>query len=73
MTTVEFQTYIDQDTIELPEAYQGRSKGPARVIIITADVEEDEGMIDFLLDHLYQVDRLTTLTRNELYERCSTK
>ncbi len=69
MTTIEFQTYIDRGTIELPEEYQARIKGQARVIILTDDLDDDVDMIDFLLDHPYRSDTLTPLTRDEIYER----
>ncbi|MDP9317236.1 MAG: hypothetical protein M3R24_41340 [Chloroflexota bacterium] len=69
MATIEFQTYIDQGRIELPQEYQDRVKGHARVIILADDVDEDTDMIDFLLDHPYHSDTFTPLTRDEIYER----
>ena len=52
MTVIEFQTYIEQGTIELPKEYHDRVKGRARVIILT-----DEGdMVEYLLEHPYAVD-----------------
>jgi hypothetical protein len=69
MTTIEFQTYIEQGTIELPKEYQDRVKGHARVIILAEDTEEDVDMIDYLLDHPYQLTTFTPLTRDEMYER----
>lgn len=69
MTTIEFQTYIDHGTIELPKEYQDQVKGHARVIIVSDDADEDTDMIEYLLDHPYRVDTLTPLTRDELYER----
>jgi hypothetical protein len=69
MQTIEFQTYIDHGTIELPQEYQDRVKGHARVIILADDVDEDTDMIDFLLDNPYQSDNFTPLSRDEIYER----
>ena len=69
MTTIEFQTYIDQGWIELPEEYQDRAKGYARVIILADEIDEDTDMIDFLLDHPYRLDTFTPLSRDEIYER----
>lgn len=69
MTAIEFQTYIDRGLIELPEEYHDRIKGHARVIILADEVEDDDDMIDFLLDHPYQIASLTPLTRDEIYER----
>lgn len=69
MTTIEFQTYIDRGMIELPEVYQDRVKGHARVIILADDGDQDTDMIDFLLDHPYRLDPFTPLSRDEIYER----
>jgi hypothetical protein len=69
MTTIEFQTYIDQGTIELPKEYQDRVKGRARVIILAEDIEEDVDMIAYLLEHPYGLTTFTPLTRDEIYER----
>ncbi len=69
MLTIEFQTYIDQGKIELPEEYHDRVKGHARVIILTDEGDEDVDMVNFLLDHPYHVDAFTPLTRDEIYER----
>lgn len=69
MTTIEFQTYLDHGTIEVPEEYQDRVKGRARVIIVADDTDVDVDMIDYLLEHPYRIDTFTPLTRNELYER----
>jgi hypothetical protein len=69
MSVIEFQTYIDQGIIELPKEYLDRIKGRVRIIILTNDDEDAEDMVAFLLDHPYQVDTFTPLTRDEIYER----
>ena len=69
MKTIEFQTYIDHGTIELPKEYQDQVKGHARIIILTDESDEDIDMIEFLLDHPYRIDTFTPLTRDEIYER----
>lgn len=69
MRTVEFQTYIDQDMIQLPDELQGRVMGQARVIIVTDEPESDDDLVDFLLDHPLTIGTFTPLTRDELYER----
>jgi hypothetical protein len=69
MSVIEFQTYIDHGTIELPKEYQDRVKGRARIIILTDDVGDEEDMVEFLLSHPYQVAGFVPLTRDELYER----
>ena len=69
MSVIEFQTYIDHGTIELPKEYQDRVKGRARIIILTDDVEDEEDMVEYLLNNPYQVDEFTPLTRDEIYER----
>jgi hypothetical protein len=68
MSVIEFQTYIDHGTIELPKEYHDRVKGRARIIILTEDGEDTEDMVEFLLDHPYQA-TFTPLTRDEIYER----
>jgi hypothetical protein len=69
MSVIEFQTYIDHGTIELPKEYHDRIKGRARIIILTDEGEDDEDMVEFLLDHPYHIDAFTPLTRDEIYER----
>jgi hypothetical protein len=69
MTVIEFQTYIDQGTIELPKEYHDRVKGRARVIILTDELEDDGDMVEYLLDHPYVSNTFTPLTRDEIYER----
>jgi hypothetical protein len=69
MSIIEFQTYIDHGTIELPKEYHDRIKGHARIIILTDEGEDDEDMVEFLLDHPYHTDAFTPLTRDEIYER----
>jgi hypothetical protein len=69
MSVIEFETYIDHDTITLPKEYRDRIKGRARIIILTDEAETDEDMVEFLLDHPYEVEAFTPLTRDEIYER----
>jgi hypothetical protein len=69
MSIVEFQTYIDDGTIEVPKQYLNHIKGRARVIILIDDDEEADDMVEFLLDHPYKTDTFTPLTRDEIYER----
>lgn len=69
MSMIEFQTYIDHNTITLPKEYHDRIKGRARIIILTDDSQDDEDMVEFLLDHPYKVDAFVPLTRDEIYER----
>jgi hypothetical protein len=69
MSVIEFQTYIDHGTIELPKEYHDRVKGRARIIILTDEGEDEQDMIEFLLDHPYHVDTFMPLTRDENFER----
>jgi hypothetical protein len=69
MSVIEFQTYIEHGAIELPKEYHDRIKGRVRVIILTDNDEDEEDMVEFLLDHPYQVDSFTPLTRDEIYGR----
>jgi len=70
MSVIEFHTYIDHGTIELPEEYHDCVKGRARILILTGDGESSEDMVDFLLEHPYTVSSFTPLTRDEIHERC---
>ena len=69
MSVIEFQTYIAQGTIEVPPQYLDQVKGRARVIILTEDADDDGDMVEYLLDHPYQVKDFKPLTRDEIYER----
>jgi hypothetical protein len=69
MNRIEFQTYIDRDTIVLPKEYHDRIKGHVRVIVLSEEIIEDEDMVEFLLDHPYEGAAFTPLTRDEIYER----
>ena len=69
MNIIEFQTYIDHGTIELPKEYHDQVKGHARVIILTEEADDDVDMIEFLLDHPFKTDTFSPLTRDEIYER----
>ena len=69
MSVVEFQTYIEQGTIEVPLQYVNLVKGRARVIILTDDGDDEGDMIEHLLEHPYQVKNFNPLTRDEVYER----
>lgn len=69
MSVIEFQTYIDQGTIEVPSQYLAQVKGRARVIILTDDLDDDGDMVEYLFDHPYHVEDFKPLTRDEIYER----
>ena len=69
MTVIEFQTYIDHGTIEVPKEYHERIKGRARVIILTDELEDAGDMVEYLMDHPYHSDTFTSVARDEIYER----
>ena len=69
MSVIEFQTYIEQGTIEVPLQYVNQVKGRARIIILTEDVDNEGDMIEYLLEHPYQAKDFKPLTRDEVYER----
>jgi hypothetical protein len=66
---IEFQTYIEHGTIELPKEFHEQIKGRARVIVLTEESEDEEDMIEFLMEHPYSVSTFTPLTREEAHER----
>lgn len=69
MSVIEFQAYIDQGTIEVPTQYLDQVKGRARIVILTDDADDEDDMIEYLLEHPYQVKDFKPLTREEVYER----
>lgn len=69
MRVIEFQTYIEQGTIEVPSQYIDQVKGRARVIILTDEADDDIDMVEYLLDHPYHIKDFKPLTRDEIYER----
>lgn len=69
MSVIEFQTYIDHGTITVPSQYLDQIKGRARIIILTDDADDDGDMIEYLLEHPYQIQDFKPLTREEMYER----
>lgn len=69
MSVIEFQTYVEAGTIEVPKQYRDQIKGRARVVIFTEDLDDDGDMVEYLLDHPYAVQHVSPLTRDEIYER----
>ncbi len=70
MSVFEFQTYINNNTIKLSKEYREHIKGYSHVMIHIENDEEEEDMVEYLMDHPYQVPSFTPLTRDEVYERC---
>jgi hypothetical protein len=69
MSIIEFQTYVQQGTIEVPKEYLDTISGRVRVIILTNDTVDENDMIEHLLDHPYEVEAFTPFTRDEIYDR----
>lgn len=68
MTIIEFQAYVDDGMIEVPKKFRDQIKGRARVIILTDEGTDEDDMVEFLLEHPYEIDTFSPLTREEIYE-----
>jgi hypothetical protein len=68
MRQIEFETLVDQDTINIPSEHRGRIHGRVRVIIITEEAEEDIDMIEYLMQHPLKAHGAAPLTRDEIYD-----
>lgn len=71
MTTIEFQTRIDNGSILIPEQFRERIKGIAR---ITVEIEEDapgkeEDFIQYLMRNPLEIPDFKPMTRDEIYDR----
>ena len=68
MSMIEFQTYVQQGTIQIPLPYREGLTGRVRVIILRDEQEQTHDMIEYLLDHPYQVQDFIPYTREQIYE-----
>jgi hypothetical protein len=66
VSVIEFQTYIITALSNCRRNTTTASRD-ARIIILTDDGEDEEDMVEFLLEHPYQVTTFTPLTRDEIY------
>jgi hypothetical protein len=69
MAVIEFQTYIQQGTIAVPNEYLGQVHGRVRVILLIDDADGEDDMVDYLLDYPYEGDAFIPFTRDEIYDR----
>jgi len=70
MQAVEFRTSVKDGTIQVPEEFRSRIRGPVRVILLTDEPEDTRpNMIDNLLEHPLNIDDFVPLSRNQIYER----
>lgn len=53
----------------MPAQYLDQVKGRARVIILTEEVDEETDMVEYLLEHPYQIKDFEPLARDDIYER----
>ena len=68
MSVIEFQTYVQHGTIELPQEYIAHVTGRIRVIILTNEESDDADMIEFFMEHPFEMADGTPLTRDQIYD-----
>jgi hypothetical protein len=68
MSVIEFQTYVHHGMIELPKEYINHVTGRIRVIILTNEENNDTDMIEFFMEHPFDMADFTPLTRDMIYD-----
>jgi hypothetical protein len=69
MYAVEFQTNIQDGTIEVPKEYRNKVRGAVRVIILTEEHRGEENFIEYLMNNPIQAPGFTPMKREDIYER----
>ena len=74
MHAVEFNTIVENGSIEIPPELKGQILGPVRVIVLTEDKPKKvQGTVDDaigkLLAHPIRLESFEPLTRDEIYDR----
>lgn len=70
MIIVEFQTTIENGMIKIPEQYQKQLKQP-NIVKVTLQQETSEqtgNYLQYLLKHPLNIENLTPMNREEIYE-----
>ncbi|MEB3147819.1 MAG: hypothetical protein VKL60_02205 [Sphaerospermopsis sp.] len=70
MITVEFQTTIENGMIKIPEQYQQQLKQPniVKVTLQQDTSEQTVNYLQYLLEHPLNIEKLTPMKREEIYE-----
>jgi hypothetical protein len=70
MITVEFKTTIENGMIKIPEQYQQQFKQPniVKVTLQQETVEKTGNYLQYLLEHPLNIEDLTPMKREEIYE-----
>ena len=71
MTTIEFQTRIDNGSILIPEQFRDQIKGSARVTVVIDEnvTGEAEDFIQYLMRNPLHIPDFKPMTRDEIYDR----
>ena len=71
MITVEFQTTIENGIIKIPEQYQQQLRQPnlVKVILEQETSEQPENYLQYLLRNPLNIQDLTPMKREEIYEK----
>lgn len=71
MTTIEFQTRIDNGSIVIPERFRERIRGTVHVKVEVEEVEasEEDDFITYLMHNPLHIPDFKPLTRDEIYDR----
>jgi hypothetical protein len=67
LIAIEFQTAIQDGTIEVPVEYRTQLSGIVRVIILTQDTRRSSKIMHRLLDNPIDDPEFTPLSRDEIY------
>ncbi len=73
MNAVEFQTIVENGSIEIPPELKGQILGPVRVIILTEDKPKKaprvaDDAISRLLANPIRLEHFAPMTRDEIYD-----
>ncbi len=68
MRAIEFETYVKDGLIKIPEEYDRLNNKKIKVIFLSEEENSSEDFIDFLLYNLIKMDDFTSLERYAIYD-----
>ena len=67
MQAIEFQTILQNGTIEIPQDLRERVKGKVRVIVLAEEPDEDASYLEYLIENPIDIPGFKPMTRDEIY------
>lgn len=68
MQAIEFQTTLQNGTIEIPEELREKISGQVRVIVLAEEETEDEqNYLDYLIENPIDIPGFKPMKRDEIY------